>query len=76
MSEPHSEEHTPTSALADNWTPPEREVPSARDRVELEEQQGMRHEMDARSLPDMDSEDDEEADTRSLEDIERIHRER
>lgn len=76
MSEPHTEEHTPTDPLADNWTPPERQIPTAHDRVELEEQQGMRHEMDARSLPDMDSDEDEEADTRSLEDIERIHRER
>lgn len=60
--------------LAENWTPPSQTVENTEGRVELEEQQGMRHEMDARSLPpDMDDEDDG-ADTRSLEDIERSHR--
>ena len=35
----------------------------------MEEQQGARHEMDARSLPDIDD-DDDAAETRSLQDIE------
>jgi len=52
---------------------------------QLLEPQGVRHEMDARSLTDRNDEwrtdaneedDDEEADTRSLEDIERVHRQR
>ena len=68
-----SEEQRPVSSeLGDNWSPPEQKVPTTDGRVELEEQQGMRHEMDARSLPDMDIDDDEE-DTRSLQDIERAH---
>lgn len=68
-----SEEQRPVSSeLGDNWTPPEQKVPTTDGRVELEEQQGARHEMDARSLPDMDVDDDEE-DTRSLQDIERAH---
>ena len=61
--------------MDDNWSPPEPRKPTADGRIELEEQQGMRHEMDARSLHDMEIEDDRE-ETRSLEDIERVHGER
>ena len=39
------------------------------ERFEMEEQQGARHEMDARSLPDIDDDDDAN-ETRSLQDIE------
>ena len=60
------------SRFGENWSPPEQRVPNPDGRVELEEQQGMRHEMDARSLQDMDLDDDRE-ETRSLEDIERAH---
>jgi hypothetical protein len=63
---------SPSSALGNNWAPPEQRVPTTDGRVELEEQQGYRHEMDARSLQDMDLDDDRE-ETRSLEDIERAH---
>lgn len=70
----HSSEErvSPSSGLGDSWAPPEQRVPNADGRVELEEQQGYRHEMDARSLQDMDLDDDRE-ETRSLEDIERAH---
>jgi hypothetical protein len=61
--------------LADDWSPPGQSIPSPEGRVELEEQQLPRHEMDARSLPDMDMDDDEE-ETRSLQDIERVHGQR
>lgn len=61
--------------VGDDWSPPGQRVPNTDGRVELEEQQGMRHEMDARSLQDMDLEDDRE-ETRSLEDIERAHGQR
>lgn len=73
----HSSEErvSPSSRLDDDWSPPEPRVPTAAGRVELEEQQGMRHEMDARSLQDMDLDDDRE-ETRSLEDIERTHNQR
>ena len=76
IQEQQSSRRPQSSLLGDEWTPPEQEVPSADGRVELEEQQGMRHEMDARSLPDMDLDDDDEEDTRSLNDIERIHAQR
>ena len=66
------EEVTPSSRLGDNWYPPEQHVPTTDGRVELEEQQRPRHEMDARSLQDIDLDDDRE-ETRSLEDIERAH---
>jgi hypothetical protein len=67
-----NERDSPSSALHDNWAPPEQRVPTTDGRVELEEQQGYRHEMDARSLQDIDLDDDRE-ETRSLEDIERAH---
>lgn len=76
MREPHSAELTPTSMLASSWSPPEQNVRPTEGRAELEEQQGMRHEMDARSLPDIDFDEDDEAETRSLEDIERVHGQR
>ena len=60
------------SRFGENWSPPEQRVPTTDGRIELEEQQGPRHEMDARSLQDMDLDDDRE-ETRSLEDIERAH---
>ena len=73
IEERSSEEQRPASSLlGDNWSPPEQKVPTMDGRVELEEQQGPRHEMDARSLPDIDMDDDEE-ETRSLQDIERSH---
>ena len=61
-----------SSTLGDDWAPPEPNKETADGRVELEEQQGARHEMDARSLPDMEM-DDEEEETRSLQDIEQAH---
>ena len=68
-----SEEQRPASSvIGDNWSPPEQRIPTTDGRVELEEQQLPRHEMDARSLPDMEM-DDEEEETRSLQDIERAH---
>jgi hypothetical protein len=67
-----AEQVTPSSRLGDNWYPPEQRVPTTDGRVELEEQQRPRHEMDARSLQDIDLDDDRE-ETRSLEDIERAH---
>ena len=60
--------------LTEDWAPPEQNVPSPDGRAELEEQQRPRHEMDARSISDMVPDEDEDADTRSLEDIERVHR--
>lgn len=58
--------------ISEDWSPPEQRVPNTDGRVELEEQQGMRHEMDARSLDGLD-EDDDRVETRSLEDIEATH---
>ncbi|KAK3723510.1 hypothetical protein LTR37_001762 [Vermiconidia calcicola] len=67
------ESQRPVSRELDNdWAPPGQAVPSTDGRVELEEQQRPRHEMDARSLPDLDIDDDAE-ETRSLQDIERSH---
>ena len=66
------EQATPSSRLGDSWYPPEQRVPTTDGRVEMEEQQRPRHEMDARSLQDIDLDDDRE-ETRSLEDIERAH---
>ena len=67
------ESQRPGSRELDNdWAPPGQAVPSTDGRVELEEQQRPRHEMDARSLPDIDIDDDAE-ETRSLQDIERSH---
>ncbi len=65
----------PVSApLTDDPADRSPDVPSPEGRVELEEQQGMRHEMDARSLPpDRDDIDEDEEETRSLQDIERVH---
>lgn len=76
MRQPQTEEYGQHSMMAGGWSRPEQNVTQQQRRVELEEQQGMRHEMDARSLPDMDSDEDEEAETRSLEDIERVHGQR
>ena len=71
---PSPEGQRPISSLmGDSWTPPEPEKEGAEGRVELEEQQGPRHEMDARSLPDMERDDEEDEETRSLQDIERAH---
>ena len=75
MQEQQSDRRPPSSLIGDEWSPPEQDVPSPDGRVELEEQQGQRHEMDARSLPDMDM-DDEEEETRSLRDIEMAHERR
>lgn len=74
--EPQSEEHTPSSlvGMGDAWVPAEPAAATTEGRTELEEQQGARHEMDARSIDFSD--DDEEAETRSLEDIERVHQQR
>lgn len=74
--EQQSSRRPQSSLLGDEWTPPEQTLPSTEGRMELEEQQGIRHEMDARSLPDMDLDDGDEEDTRSLNDIERIHAQR
>lgn len=49
------------------WDVPERR----QEHFEMGEQQRMRHEMDARSLPDIDLDGGERRDRRSLEDIER-----
>lgn len=67
-----AEQITPSSRLDDDWYPPEPRVSTTEGRVELEEQQRPRHEMDARSLQDIDMDDDRE-ETRSLADIERAH---
>lgn len=71
---PHSSQRPVSGPMPDDWSPPNPAVDSTEGRVELEEQQGPRHEMDARSLPDMELQEDDDEDTRSLQDIERAHR--
>lgn len=71
---PHSSHRPVSGPMPDDWTPPTQGLESTDGRVELEEQQGARHEMDARSLPDIDLQEDDEEDARSLQDIERAHR--
>jgi hypothetical protein len=70
----HSDHRPVSAALPENWTPPGQAIENPDGRAELEEQQGPRHEMDARSLPDIDLQEDDDEDTRSLQDIERAHR--
>lgn len=66
----HHPRQNSSSLSDDERIRPDFMLPSNVVAAELEEQQGPRHEMDARSLPDMDLDDDHE-ETRSLQDIER-----